>query len=113
MHRYLQLAPTAPELGGETMAREPGKFINLLFLGNSGRSISSPGFLVGLTYRRNGYSNSNIARQDFLVSGSLTSHVSEQEAVKRMALGSFLRQLVSTPVGSPPLPRKSCINSAL
>ena len=77
------------------------------------RGAVSAALSASLTYRRHGHSNANIARQDCLVSGSLTLHVSKQEAVKRMELGSFLRQLIRTPVGSPPPPRKSCINSAL
>ena len=111
-HRYLKSTSSALVRCSEAVTSHPSKFNYLVLFREARTRLVHFGSLLRLA-RSKGDSNANVPGQDFLGSVGLFLENFQLEAAQRKALSRLQGQLVRTPVGRPPLPGKSCLDSAL
>ena len=111
-HRYLKSTSSALERSCEAVTSHPSELNYLVLFQDARARLVHFGNLLRLA-RSKGDSNADVPGQDFLGSVGLFLENFQLEAAQRKALSRLQGQLVRTPVGRPPLPGKSCVDSAL
>ena len=110
-HRYMKSTSRALVRSSEAVTSHPSKLNYLVLFRDAWARLVHFGSLLHLA-RSKGNSDADFPRQDFLGSVGLFLENFQLEAAQRKALSRLQGQLVRTPVGRPPLPGKSCVNSA-